>query len=170
MKNLNKKTIILGMLFLLGTSVFAQSIKFSAKDINNKQVTEAIFADSRITMINVWGTFCGPCIREMPDLGILSKSYDSKDFQIVGIVIDAVNNKGAMNPKTVNSAKNIVKTTGADYLHIVPDSTLLNGVLSDIYAVPTTFFVDSEGKIIGQVYTGSRTLKQWQAIVDPLLK
>lgn len=165
MKNMNKKYIIFGLILLLGTSIFAQSIKFSAKDIDGKNVSEKVFADSKITMVNVWGTFCGPCIREMPDLGVLNKKYGD-DFQIVGIVIDTVNSKGLVNAKTVNSAKNIVKTTGADYLHIIPDSSLLNGVLSEVYAVPTTFFVDSSGRIVGKVYTGSRTLKQWQEIVE----
>ena len=165
MKNLYKKSIIFGLILLLGTSIFAQSIKFSAKDIDGKNVSEKVFADSKITMVNVWGTFCGPCIREMPDLGVLDKKYGD-DFQIVGIVIDAVNSKGNVNEKTVNSAKNIVKTTGADYLHIIPDSSLLNGVLSEVYAVPTTFFVDSSGKIVVKVYTGSRTLNQWQEIVE----
>ena len=65
MKNLKKKSIILGLMILAGTCVFAQPIKFSAKDIDGKNVSEAIFADSKITMVNVWGTFCGPCIREM---------------------------------------------------------------------------------------------------------
>ena len=90
MKNLYKKSIILGLMLLLGTSIFAQSIKFSAKDIDGKNVSEKVFADSKITMVNVWGTFCGPCIREMPDLGVLNKKYGD-DFQIVGIVIDTVN-------------------------------------------------------------------------------
>lgn len=169
MKNMNKKYIIFELILLLGTSIFAQSIKFSAKDIDGKNVSEAVFADSKITMVNVWGTFCGPCIREMPDLGVLDKKYGD-DFQIVGIVIDTVNSKGLVNAKTVNSAKNIVKTTGADYLHIIPDSSLLNGVLSEVYAVPTTFFVDSSGRIVGKVYTGSRTLKQWQEIVESFLQ
>ena len=40
------------------------------------------------------------------------------------------------------------------------------GVLVEVYAVPTTFFVDSSGRIVGKVYTGSRTLKQWQEIVE----
>ena len=170
MKTMNKKIIISGLLFLIWTSAFSQAITFSAKDINNKNVTESIFKDSKVTMINVWATFCGPCIREMPDLSTLNKKYNSNDFQIVGIVIDGVNNKGVMNPKTVSSARNIVKTTGADYIHIIPDSSLFNGLLSDIYAVPTTFFVNSDGELIGQVYTGSRSLDQWQEIVEPLLR
>ena len=82
MKNLKKKTIILGLMILAGTCVFAQPIKFSAKDIDGKNVSEAVFADSKITMVNVWGTFCGPCIREMPDLGVLDKKYGD-DFQIL---------------------------------------------------------------------------------------
>ena len=74
MKNMNKKSIIFGLILLAGTSIFAQSIKFSAKDIDGKNVSEKVFADSKITMVNVWGTFCGPCIREMPDLGVLNKN------------------------------------------------------------------------------------------------
>ena len=43
MKNMNKKSIIFGLILLLGTSIFAQSIKFSAKDIDGKNVSEKVF-------------------------------------------------------------------------------------------------------------------------------
>lgn len=166
----NKFLLISSMIFLLSGSIFAQSLKFNAKDIQNKNISDSIFEDAELTMINVWGTFCGPCIREMPDLGKLNKSYEEKGFQIVGIVIDAVNQKGSPSAKNISAAKKIVEQTGADYIHIVPDNTLLNGVLSQIYAVPTTFFVNSKGELVGQVYTGSRSLEDWQKIVDELLK
>ena len=134
MKNLYKKSIIFGLILLVGTSIFAQAIKFSAKDIDGKNVSEQVFADSKITMVNVWGTFCGPCIRAIPDLGVLNKKYGD-DFQIVGIVIDAVNSKGLVNEKTVNSAKNIVKTTGANYRHIIPDA---EGKQTDLFVSNST--------------------------------
>lgn len=170
--NRSKKLLLAGLILLigLGSSAFSQSIKFTAKDIYNKNVTESIFADSKLTMINIWGTFCGPCIKEMPDLGKLNQQYNSKDFQIVGIVVDSVNSRGMMVPKTVESAKKIVTTTGADYIHIVPDSNLINGILEDVYAVPTTIFVDSKGNIVGKAYTGSRSYDDWKKIIDSLLK
>ena len=41
---------------------------FETTDTKGNKVTEKIFADKEITMVNVWGTFCGPCINEMPEL------------------------------------------------------------------------------------------------------
>lgn len=165
----NKRLIIFSLILVFSSSIFAQSLKFNAKDIYNKNITDAIFEKVELTMVNVWGTFCGPCIREMPDLGKLNKSYADKSFQIVGIVIDAVNQKGSPSAKNISAAKKIVEQTGADYIHIVPDNNLLN-ILSQIYAVPTTFFVNSKGELVGQVYTGSRSMEDWQKIVDELLQ
>lgn len=167
------KIIVAAALLLFTPSLFAESalkVEFSAKDIYSKNVTDAVFEDAGLTMINIWGTFCGPCINEMPDLAKLNKNYASKNFQVVGIVIDSVNRKGLPAPKTVDAAKSIAKQTGADYLHIVPDAKLLNGILKDVYAVPTTIFVDKSGNQVGEVYTGSRSLADWQKIVDGLLK
>lgn len=161
--------ILLGLLFS-SVNAFSAGLKFKTTDIKNKNVTDSIFADSKLTMINVWGTFCGPCIAEMPDLGKLSKAYKKKDFQLVGIVIDGVNRRGTADPKMVEAANQIVNQTGADYLHIIPSPELMNGVLSNIYAVPTTFFVDKNGNIVGKAYTGSRPMAAWKAIVDDLLK
>ena len=43
-------------------------------------VTEEIFTQADLTMVNIWGTFCGPCIREMPDLGELADEYAENIF------------------------------------------------------------------------------------------
>lgn len=172
MKNFNRILFITLILLFSTTTAFAQAsiLQFNTKDINNKNITEAVFKDSKVTMINVWGTFCGPCINEMPDLGKLSSYYNKSDFQIIGIVIDGVNRKGTPDSKIIHSAKTIVEKTGADYLHIIPDSKLLNGVLRQIYAVPTTFFVNSKGQIIGNAYAGGRNFEDWLTIVESTMK
>ncbi len=156
-------------LALFISAAFGQSLEFNAKTIDNKNVTQAVFQDADLTMVNIWGTFCPPCINEMPDLGKLNSSYKKGQFQVVGIVIDAVNRKGIAVPKTVEAAKKIVQTTKADYLHIVPDEKLLSGVLSAVTVVPTTFFVNKKGEITGYAYTGSRSFEDWKKIVDELL-
>ena len=58
---------------------------------------------------------------------------------------------------------------GADYIHIIPSDEMNNGWLKDIQAVPTTIFVDSNGKQIGKPYVGSRSQKDWQKIIDKIL-
>ena len=45
---------------------------FTAQDLDGNTVDESIFADYEVTMVNLWGTFCGPCLQEMPDLGEIS--------------------------------------------------------------------------------------------------
>lgn len=170
------KKIILSLLILIAASaldVFAQSkvkVEFSAKDINNKNVSSEIFKDAEITMINIWGTFCGPCIREMPDLAQLSKNNADRGFQIIGIVCDAVNRRGMPDPKQIEAAKKIIKQTGADYIHIVPDLKLQNGILEEVYYVPTTIFVDKNGNQVGEIYSSSKSLSEWQEILDSILK
>ena len=45
----------------------------------------------------------------------------------------------------------------------------LSGLLSQIYAVPTTFFVDSEGNQVGSAYVQALTEDQFRTIIDETL-
>ena len=47
---------------------------FTTEDLDGNEVTESILKDKDVTMINIWGTFCPPCIEEMPELAKLSAS------------------------------------------------------------------------------------------------
>lgn len=142
---------------------------FSATDINGNAVDQQILSHHKLTMINVWATFCPPCIQEMPDLGELNGAYGN-DFQIIGIVIDATDRNLQAIPEEIAEAREIINTTGANYLHILPSSSLNKAFLAGISSVPTTIFLDKNGNQIGEVYIGSRTKAQWQEIIENLLK
>ncbi|MGO5114073.1 TlpA disulfide reductase family protein [Candidatus Avoscillospira sp. LCP25S3_F1] len=150
-----------------GTGVLAG---FTAQDLEGNDVDDSIFDNYDVTMVNVWGTFCGPCIQEMPDLGKLAEDYAGKGLQIVGIVSDATDYEGGYPEETVALAKEIVEETGADYLHLLPSQDLLDRVLSSIQVVPTTFFVDSEGNQLGGIVTGSKSYDEWTALFDKKLE
>ena len=60
----------------------AYVLTFEASTIEGAPLTSECFADSKLTMINVWATYCNPCISEMPDLGEIAASYDRSEFQI----------------------------------------------------------------------------------------
>ena len=66
-------------------------------------------------------------------------------------------------------ARDIVAETGANYLHVVPGEGLY-GLLSQVSGVPTTLFVDSEGKQVGTAYIGAKDLDGWKAVADELLE
>lgn len=142
---------------------------FSTEDVNGNPVTNEIFADYDMTVINIWGTFCGPCINEMPALGALAKEYAEKNVLFMGLVGDVINNDGSIADNMVEEAKNIIENTGADYLHVLPKNELLYNVMTQITAYPTTVFVDSEGKQVGYAVMGAQSEENWVTLIDEAL-
>ena len=135
---------------------------FDSQTLDGEEVTEEIFAEADLTMVNIWGTFCNPCIMEMPDLGELSREYAEKGFQIIGLVSDV------MEPGD-ETAMEIVKETKADYRHLIASEDLINNVLRYVSSVPTTVFVDREGNVVGEVYSGMRDKETWELIITQCL-
>ena len=115
-------------------------------------------------MLNVWGTFCPPCIEEMPALGEWAKNMP-QDAQIIGLVCDVQGNDDA---ETINAAKNILNDAGADFVNILPNAELAN-FLQSVYAVPTTIFVDSQGNLIGEPVIGA-DVESYKKRVENYLK
>ena len=141
---------------------------FSTQDLAENSVSDKIFADAKLAVVNVWGTFCGPCIREMPDLGELAKELAGEGVQFLGVVCDVADFDGSIYPDLLEEAKNIVEMTGAGYTHIIPPAAL-EELLSATYVIPTTYFVDSKGRILGEPYIGSRPKEDWKSIIDEKL-
>ncbi len=141
--------------------------EFSMEDVNGETYTQEMFADHDLTMINVFTTWCSPCIREIPDLEKLSKEMEDQGVQVVGIVLDVAGNA---DEETIEKAKFLAEKTGAAYPFLIPDAGYLNGRLAGISAVPETFFADKEGNIVGKTYSGSRSFEDWKGIVEKELE
>ncbi|WP_312636277.1 rhodanese-like domain-containing protein [Oscillibacter sp.] len=143
---------------------------FAAWDLNGVPVDQRIFADYKLTLINIWATFCGPCLREMPDLGQLSADYADRGVRVVGIVVDVPQTSGAFSPDMVQTARDLVEQTGANYLHLLPSADLIAAKLSGVSSVPETIFVNDKGELVGQSYVGARSGEEWSKIIDSLLE
>ena len=140
--------------------------EFSTVDLQGNPVDQSILAGYDLTVVNVWATYCSPCIQEMPDLGELAAEYADEGIQIIGFVSDVLNSDGTVSRSQVELAQDIVDQTGANYTHIVPDNGVLLYILSQISAVPTTFFVDAEGNQVGYAYSGARDKESWMELID----
>lgn len=139
--------------------------RFTAQDLQGNGVNQSIFADYDLTIVNVWATYCPPCLEEMPDLGKLSEEYKDKGVQVLGIVSDVMDYDGNLLPEQVELAKEIAAQTGAAYTHLLPSDDLINTLLWQVSVVPTTIFVDSHGNLVGQAYMGALSYEEWvQAI------
>ena len=144
--------------------------KFETKGIDGKDYTEKVFSDYDLTLVNVFTTWCSPCVNEIPELEKLYEEMKEKGVGVVGVVLDTVGDDGKQDEETVKKAGVLQDKTKASYPFLIPDSTMMNGRLNGISAFPETFFVDKEGNIVGETYTGSHTLDEWKEIVEKELK
>ena len=156
--------------FIFSKDAAYSKLHFSSLDFSGKPVTEEVFSKNKVTMLNVWGTFCPPCIREMPDLAAIDREYASKGLRVIGIPIDIADRNGNVNPLLRSDADKIIERTGASYMHIIPSDEMFSTFLRSVQAIPATFFIDSQGNIIGKMYLGARSKADWQKIIDSLLK
>lgn len=143
----------------------AYVLTFKATTIDGEEMTSDCFSQSKLTMINVWATYCNPCLSEMPDLGEIAASYDPADFQMIGIISDVVD---TASESEIQYAKDLIQQTKANYPHLLLNESLYGNLVAVVTSVPTTFFVNQEGEVLGYV-VGAQKKESWEGIIDELL-
>lgn len=140
-------------------------------DIEGNQVSGDFFADYDITLINTWATFCGPCIREMPELEELYQEYQGKNIGIAGLVVDSstVEVIAGLTDDERTLAEEILSQTGATYPQLTVSEALAQSDFKRIAQYPTTFFVDKNGNFVGEAISGARSKEEWEKIIEEYL-
>lgn len=136
--------------------------EFSTTDMDGNKVTNDTFADYDLTVVNFWATYCNPCIDELPELTEWKKELPD-NVNLIGLLVD-VDEKDSDQYKL---AEKIIKETGADYQHLIATEEF-DDMISNLVGVPTTFFVDSTGKIIGEPFAGADVDAYKQTVEDYL--
>ena len=139
--------------------------EFETRTLTGETVNQSIFQNADLTVINLWATYCTPCVNEMPDLETLAQEYKDKGVQVIGICSDIYAEDEASQQK----AKEIVELTGVTYPNLIPDKALEELLLYDITAVPTTIFVNKDGELIGEIVTGTRNLEAFRELTEKYL-
>ena len=137
---------------------------FETKDIYGNTVSDDIFSQYDVTVVNVWGTFCYYCIVEMPELQEWYESMPS-NVNIIGIVCDIQNENDSYY---ISEAQSIVKDTGVTYTNLIPKDGLAD-LMYEVTAVPTTYFIDREGNVVGSTVYGA-DMDAYKREVEKLLK
>lgn len=133
-----------------GTTVPNAFPAFSTVDLNGNTVTQDIFAGKDLTVVNIWGTFCTPCINEMPEMGEWAKTMP-ENVQLIGLVSDL---PSADDADTLEMAQLICEKSGVEYINLIANSDFAE-LLSGVVGVPTTIFVDGNGAIVGEPIVGA---------------
>lgn len=132
-------------------------------------LTMDVFKDYDLTLVNLFTTWCTPCVREIPELDQLHKQMADRKVNVIGVCLDAVDPYGQTIPENVATAFQLKEKTGAEYTFYQPDFALFGGRMMEVTAVPETFFVDREGNIVGKTWMGARDLDGWTKVVEDTL-
>lgn len=141
--------------------LYEPDIVFTTTDRDGNTWDESVFADYELTMINFWEPWCGPCVREMPDLQKLQETYADRGLLILGVYsADNLENEVDEELSDAGVTYPILHYTGAF-------DAFQSGY------VPTTVFVDKAGHVVfggdGNLYIGSNSYEGWAAIIEGLL-
>lgn len=141
---------------------FSPDFTFKTTDRAGNTYDESIFASAKLTMINFWEPWCGPCVKEMPDLELLYEAYKEKGFQIIGVYSET-----HMESEVAGILKN--KNISYPILNYTDEFARFNTGY-----VPTTVFVDGNGHIIkmddgAESIVGSNTYEGWETIIKQYL-
>lgn len=143
-----------------GISDMKKIPEFKAKTSDGKDVSNDIFKDSKLTLVNVWGSWCHPCVEELPELQKVYEKMKDKGVNVVGIAQDS-----SVNPDAV---KDIIKKGGLTYTNIFPEGKLLDAVMNN-QAFPLTLLVDSEGNVVGEPLKGGSNEAHFTEMIEKAL-
>ena len=145
----------------LYAGIIGKAVSFETTDTDGNSVTsEDLFSSNKITMINIWASWCGPCIRELPELQAISERLKEKNCGVIGLLYDGD------EAEALETAKKLMTDNGVSYPVILPPENVDS--LFPLEAFPTTYFVDSEGKIVSEPIVGAY-VDQYETTVDTLL-
>ena len=141
---------------------FDPDFTFTTVDRDGREYTQDIFAQHELTMVNFWEPWCGPCVREMPDIQRLYKEYAADGFYVLGVYsetyyeyeVDEIIEDGPITYPILRFSSDF--------------SQFVSG------AVPTTFFVDRQGHVLpapdgSNLYVGSKSYDGWKSVITGYL-
>jgi thiol-disulfide isomerase/thioredoxin len=134
---------------------------FALPDLDGKTVSRKDFA-GKVLIVDIWGTWCPPCKKEIPHFVDLLKLYEDKGLKIVGINYEQ--GDAAEAPKTI---REFAGANNMTYTCVIGDNKTRNQV-PNFTGYPTTLFLDRAGKVRLSV-VGYHPLHELEAIIKELL-
>ncbi|HAA15179.1 MAG TPA: hypothetical protein DCE41_27175 [Cytophagales bacterium] len=148
-----KKALFTFSLVFVSTILLAQKVtkNLEYEDINliDGTVISSTELEDKILIVNLWGTWCRPCIEEIPDLNELVEQYGSSE----DILFLAIANEQLDNPEEINK---FLEKRAFNFLHIVPANKSMFFIQKGSLSFPTTVIYNQEGEMVKK-FTDSLT-------------
>jgi thiol-disulfide isomerase/thioredoxin len=103
----------------------------------------------KVLMVNLWATWCGPCLRELPALQRLSNKFQGTDFELLAISID--------REKTPAEILKFYQDLNIDKLGFYWDKDQQLNKILPVDVVPASFIINRKGEVISYM----RSFADW---------
>src|SRR5690606_22088147 len=92
--------------------------------------------EGKVLLVNFWGTYCPPCVKEMPAIQAMYDKYKDQGFEVLGINMD----------ESTVTVQSFVSSLDLDF-PILMDKNVVRKQYG-VTAYPSTFFINEKGKIV----------------------
>ena len=120
----------------------------------------------KVVLVNLWATWCAPCLKELPELAKLQEQYRDKGLVVLAVSLDEPD---LLDTQVKRLARD--RAAGlATYLQTEPDSDKFVSVVDPAWAeiMPTNYLLDRTGKVHAKL-TGGKSYAEFEAALKPLL-
>ena len=129
----------------MGGSVSGNLSNFSTDTLDGRTVTQDILKDYDLTMVNIWATWCSACVSEMPELAELYGRLP-ENVNMLTICTDCRDE--------TELANEIYQSSNGSFPVLFENDDIRNSLTGNIQTLPTTIFVDKDGRIVGRAIIG----------------
>lgn len=124
---------------------------FTAPDMNGNPLT-LYDIKGKVTIIDFWAAWCGPCRRENPNVVKVYNQFHDKGLEIIGVSLDGTPRQGDAKAAWLKAVEDDKLTWyQVSNLQYFNDPV---AKLYDINAIPATYIIDKEGTIIAKNLRG----------------
>ncbi len=117
------------------------------------------FESGAVYLVEFWGTWCSPCIKNIPHLSELQKKYESKGLVVIGVATHEFDGRDALDKFMKDRGDEMEYRVAYDKdLSMEQDWDTGIGASIDKFRLPVCFLVDREGKIIIVCHPESKEL------------